>query len=1160
VIGGGLMSVRRSQGLWTLRFGALALVASAFVLGPAPAGAYYYHLSGPTIIRWGPNPTSPPTIWNDAAQTLTWHFNPVNFPQPTWPSIAQAGAAFENSYKTIQDTLGTNLQIVRGPNSTGGPMINDGRLDMCMTHDENNDVFGNNIAGAFAVTYVSSSGASLTDADVEINGDPNSFPNWATTGPPAPPNSNDIETTSCHEQLHTIGAGHPIYFYAMVWPQGRVPELLQYDRCLSPDDRMVIRTLYPAAPAFATINGTVTLSGGGPVSEAVVVATDASGIPQATWVADVNGVYSINVPAGTYTVNAHHHRNSTYNSDIGFGAATGFLTVPAPPTTAALAAGGMANNVNLVATAGTATMTLTRLGMNGAGLNSQVLFLPKGSSGTMQLEITCNPSFTAAQIAGLTLSSNADIAVNSVNSATSPGNGTTVVDLNYSVAAGAVAGVRNITLTLTSGERLFLPAYLEVLDTGTLTVAASAGNPAAGTPAPGSVDQPLLDVALTASAVEDIRLHGLQFNIAGTGPTLPAVRLWIDQGTLGAVDAGDVRVFTGNAYASNPVAETTPLTPPATILFDQIALTVPAGQTVHLLLTADMPGAGSGDYAASFDPTVAGNIEAHGMFWGDVYTSAVIPQNGAIAGGAVTGGTQTVGTLAIGNLEQIQTTAGTPIPVGGSTPESQVTLRGTSTAPVGTVGMDVEIQPVGTAFTNTPNGPAYSSSTTNPSGTQIALVLPGLSSGVAYHWQARATGSAGGPSAWVSFGANAESAADFTVDTSTTLAPNPLNQFESDGTTAMPLGGSTRGQAVLAGTAGSNNQGLPVRLEVEVQPAGTPFTGIPQVLSAFVTGGTTVQVSFAGPANDYHWQARCATAFGSQSAFTVFSPAPVHFHLDPIQTITANAGCIGRASGSPDGSWALCWAAGAAVVALACRRRPGRRSGGTLVLLVCLGAAAQAAEDPPLPPSLAYALPAGPPAPERFGPGAPDALLEPGSTKAPAPPFMTLDAYLGMLFMNFDFEATGADAVNRKVKGIGTGVLGVEALVDVLPDCRLGFVGETALWSDLRVFSGGPEISWEFSGSPRGAPGGRLDPEHYVKLALSYEKLTVSKNMFGSFDPTFGVRLGYELRLPLGDQWSLTVDAAVQYSRWTYSPSILGGDDRIGGVGGLISVGVAWLP
>jgi hypothetical protein len=1175
------MSTQQAILKYCCRYWGLVLVMVTFILNPSQARGYFYHRSGAgvddthspvgagTIIKWRPgtgnwvwNSGAKTGIWDDANQTLHWHFNPIDFSMSTtWPTIAAAGAAFENSYKTIQDTTGTVLKIVREADSTGTPTINDGRLDMCLNHDENSSILmpAQSIAGAFAVTWVQSSGGNLTDADIEVNGDPKTFPNWATTGPPAPANSNDIETTTCHEQLHSIGAGHPIYFYAMVWPQGRVPETLQYDRCLSPDDRMVIRTLYPAASAFGTINGNVALFGGGPAAQAVIVATDAAGIPQATWVTDDAGNYSINVPAGTYTVTAHHHLNSTYSSDIDFLTASGFVTSTTSGATA-VAAGGAVNNVNLTATAGTPTMTLTNLGMNGATLNSETLFLAKGSSGTIQLEIT--PAFGSA-VTSLTLSSNTDVTATNVT--VTPAAGTSVVSANFAVAANAVAGVRNISLMRADGERLFLPSYIEVLDTGTLTVAASAGNPVAGVAAFSTVDRPLLGVSLTASAVEDIRIHQLQFKISGTGPTLPAVRLWIDNGTIGVVDAGDVRVFSGNAYANNPVAETTPVTPPGVILFDNLALTVLAGQTVHLLLTADIPAGGSGDYVASFDPTSTGeptstyNLEAHGMFWGDLLLppgATPVPDlpNGLITGGTVTGGAQTMGTLAIGSLQQIRTTAGTVIPVGGVTSEPglQVTLQGTATSSTTTVGMDVEIKPVGVAFTNTPTA---SSATTFASGAQISLNVA-VANQTSYHWQARPTSPTLAPGAWQSFGGNPDpGGVDFTVDTSTTGLPSALAQFLADGVTPVPLGGSAGGAVVLSATRGMNSAGSPVSLEFEVQPAGTPFTGTANLpATAFSVGGVAT-VTFTGSTGFYHWQVRSVGQFGSASAFFPFNASANHFRLD---LITASAGCFGRVATGSGAGWMLGSAAGVALLALSFWRRAARKFAGALVLVFCFGAAARADEESPLPRSIdewSEVSPLGEAEALTIL-----ALAEPAPTLAAGSSWISFDAYLGMIFMNMAFNTTGADSVNRVVKGIGTGAFGLEALVTLAPAWRVGLAAEIDYWSDLRVLAGGVVGTWRFMSSPTMSPAGRPDLEHLAKAGVYYESLTISVANFGSFSGTVGARLGYELRIAIATNWSFTAGAEVVYSKWKYSPAVLTGDTSIGGIGGLITVGIALIP
>lgn len=1125
------------RGLLAVRLGALAAVAVFLTMLPGPAGAYLYDTVGNTPVSWGAG--SPTTIWNNGTKTLNWSFNRINFPQGNWPTPEQAGAAFQNSYQTLADTVGTSIRFNRLPDTNSVPAANDGLLQMSLAPNASQDYYGTNISGAFAVTYVRSSGTDLQDADIVFNGDTRFF-NWSTSGPPAPGGTNDIEVTSVHEQFHSVGSGHPVYYYSAVWWTGRYPETLMYDRDLGPDDRVLLRTLYPAGTALANIAGQVTLATGGTaVDRAVVVATDTTtGIPHATVVTDSGGNFNINVPppVTAYTLSAHHGSAITYSSDIDFTGATDFFNTNTRVVTAA-------TGQNFTVMNGTPTMQLSLLALSSVtplnqGNASQTLFLSKNTTQNFNLEFTDTgtatplvPAITAVSFGpGITVTTGATTASNNA--------GFVLVAVTANVSAAAGAGCRNITATR-GAEKVILPSFVEVVDTGALTVSAGGQNPAAGAVAFNTANAPLLQFILTASAVEDIRIRKLQFTLAGTGAAPANVRLYRDSGaTAGIVDGTDVRIFSGDAYAVNPIAETLTPTPPATILFDNLAVTIPAGTSQTFLLTMDAPAAGSGSYTASFVPSNAANITSHGMYWGDVITPT---------GGTVTGGTQSLGQLAVGTLNQVHTTAPqNNIPVGGSTNEAQITLRGTVSASTGTLGMDVEHKPIGTPFSNTPTA---SSATTSPSGTQIALNVTGLTSGTAYHWQARATSSASGPSAWVSFGANSEAATDFTVDTSTTTPPNPLAQFEQDGVTVMALGGSCRGQAVLQGTTGTNNQGLPVRLEVEVQPTGTAFTGNPQWASGFVTGGALAQIAFTGPTNDYHWQARCATQFGGRSGFTVFNAAPINFHLDAIQTIQADAGCIGRTSGTPDGAWALCCAAGALLITFSLLRKGGRKAASTLVLLLCLGAVARAAEDPPLPRSLADVVP----------PGA-AVLTEPEPVMARAKSIFSLDAYLGMLFMDLDFQATGTDFVRREVKGIGTALVGVEGQVEILPDWRLGLVAEVGIWSDIRILSIGPEVAWQFAGSHRNAVTGLSDNEHFLKLALFYEKLTVSKNNFGDFDSSFGVRLGYEMRLTLNDSWAVTLGAFLQYSQWNYSPAILSGDDKIGGFGGLISVGIAWLP
>jgi hypothetical protein len=119
-------------------------------------------------------------------------------------------------------------------------------------------------------------------------------------------------------------------------------------------------------------------------------------------------------------------------------------------------------------------------------------------------------------------------------------------------------------------------------------------------------------------------------------------------------------------------------------------------------------------------------------------------------------------------LAQSRTDRSATIPVGGMTPETKVVLRATvNDADVGqTVKLQIEVQPLGTAFTNrsTAEGPLVTSGST-------AFVTVGPLANGSYHWQTRAVDQSGVASPWVPFGGNAESVADFTVNLIVPPAP-----------------------------------------------------------------------------------------------------------------------------------------------------------------------------------------------------------------------------------------------------------------------------------------------------------------------------------------------------------------------------------------------------
>jgi hypothetical protein len=123
------------------------------------------------------------------------------------------------------------------------------------------------------------------------------------------------------------------------------------------------------------------------------------------------------------------------------------------------------------------------------------------------------------------------------------------------------------------------------------------------------------------------------------------------------------------------------------------------------------------------------------------------------------------------------------IAVGGATQGTDVVFSGTVTDAEGSVRFEVEVRPVGTAFTGVPTA----SSAWVASGTPASVTVGGLAG--TYHWQVRSADASGGVSAWASFGANAEADVDFEA-AAAPPAPPPVR------TKSKACGASEEGKAL----------------------------------------------------------------------------------------------------------------------------------------------------------------------------------------------------------------------------------------------------------------------------------------------------------------------------------------------------------------------------
>ena len=112
------------------------------------------------------------------------------------------------------------------------------------------------------------------------------------------------------------------------------------------------------------------------------------------------------------------------------------------------------------------------------------------------------------------------------------------------------------------------------------------------------------------------------------------------------------------------------------------------------------------------------------------------------------------------------------------------------------------------------------------------------------------------------------------------FAPQGLGQFHSDGINSIPVGFvTTENQVLFKGRVNDPNQTDQVRLEVELEPLGSTFTGVATHLGDFVAvsgGGAQTSVRATGLLNNqgYHWQVRSCDHTGRCSAWLSFGDNP----------------------------------------------------------------------------------------------------------------------------------------------------------------------------------------------------------------------------------------------------------------------------------------------
>jgi len=290
---------------------------------------------------------------------------------------------------------------------------------------------------------------------------------------------------------------------------------------------------------------------------------------------------------------------------------------------------------------------------------------------------------------------------------------------------------------------------------------------------------------------------------------------------------------------------------------------------------------------------------------------------------------------AISSLGQFRTDGVTLIVTGGSTNQSLVLHRSSlADADLGqSIRMRVEVKAVGVAFNGVPSGTTgwFSGAGT----AQIAI--GGLVDGTSYHWRAWAQDTTGAVSAPLAFGGNSDPGdPDFSkVPNSAPYASASPSQLRTDGTTPIVPGGTVPETAVLFRATVSDPDPDLVQLEVEIQPLGTPFTGLPTSTSGPAANGGTAELVVSGLANKtgYHWQCRTIDPSGDVSSWSAFggnSESDPDFFIDAdFKLESPFAGAFGSrgsgcSAGPPEPGTAFLWAmALMCLISARCRSRSG---------------------------------------------------------------------------------------------------------------------------------------------------------------------------------------------------------------------------------------------
>jgi hypothetical protein len=180
--------------------------------------------------------------------------------------------------------------------------------------------------------------------------------------------------------------------------------------------------------------------------------------------------------------------------------------------------------------------------------------------------------------------------------------------------------------------------------TGSLAIAAGPANPGDTNETNNVAELEMVQISVTASSVEDIRITSIVFNASGTGDdksvgggnvTATSVRLFRDANENGIYDTSDIEIGTGQSWSANN----------GTATFAGLGETVTAGTTQRWLLICTLNGTAATGSTFRASINANSNVTATGVSSGN----AITPSGAPVNGGLKTISTQGVLTLELGS-------------------------------------------------------------------------------------------------------------------------------------------------------------------------------------------------------------------------------------------------------------------------------------------------------------------------------------------------------------------------------------------------------------------------------------------------------------------------------------------------------------------------------